>query len=311
MSGAARAPLSLFLLLAAACASGQPRARPRAPAPPPGKADCDRAEGDRIARNRCLGFVLDQIVMSAVFRPYPDRRLAAYVTRVGRRVAAHAGRPDLAFRFRVLASPDPQGYALLGGFVYVTSGALARLGSEAELAALLAHEVAHVALDHGDDLLEIDSDAPLSDPGAVRRQLAHERDDEIQADERAVALLVAAGYHPSAMVTMLRRLDCAPDPVDLDPLDREHEVLARRLMRVARAIDGRTGGTHGAARYLAQLPHGILPAPAARRTIASSCAGHSQASPRPGSSPGREPPPPARTRSRPARSTSAAAAPTR
>jgi predicted Zn-dependent protease len=182
-----------LLALCAACGSTASRPRssppPRSPTP---TLDCQRAGGDDAARDRCVGFVLDQFFMSALFRPYGDPLLAFYVGRVGRRIAAHAGRPDLDFHFRVLSDPEPQGYAILGGFVYVTTGALGRLRSEAELAALLAHEVAHVALDHGDELLEIDGGDLFSDPAAARRRLAHERDDEIQADERAVALQVAA-----------------------------------------------------------------------------------------------------------------------
>ena len=272
-----------LLALTAGCAArAAPPSAPHRPAP---AVDCRRASDDPDALDRCLGAVLDQFFMQAVFHLHGDRALAAYIDRVGRRVAAHAGRPDLDFRFRVLDDPAAQGYAVLGGFVYVTTGALARLRSEAELAALLAHEVGHVALDHGDALLEIDDDSGLGDPGAARRRLAHERDDEIQADERAIALLIAAGYDPSAMITMLRRLDCEPDPVALDPLDREHEVMARRLVRAARAIDGRRGGIRGEVRYVRQLPHGILPARAADRTIPSSCAGPEQASPQPGWSP--------------------------
>lgn len=289
----------LLLVMVAGC-GGSSVARPAA-GPPATEVDCERAEADAGSRDRCLGAVLDHILMSAIFRLHGDRALAGYVDRVGRRVAAQAGRPDLRFRFRLVDADEAQGYAVLGGFVYVTSGALARLRSEAELAALLAHEVAHVALDHGSDLYEIEEDGLLSDPGSARRRLAHERDDEVQADERAVALLIAAGYDPAAMIAMLRRLGCEPDPLDLDPLDREHEVLSRRLLRVARAIDGRTGGIRGDARYLRQLPRGILPAPAARRTIPSSCAGPEQASPLPGSSPRSQGRPPARTRSRPAR----------
>lgn len=273
-----------LLALSAGCASGA-AAPPAARRPATPAVDCQRASDDPDSLDRCLGYVLDRFFMEAVFHLHDDRALAAYVDRVGRRVAAHCGRPDLDFRFRVLADPEAQGYAVLGGFVYVTTGALARLRSEAELAALLAHEVAHVALDHGDTLLEIDGGGVLSDPGAARRRLAHERDDEIQADERAVALLVAAGYDPTAMITMLRRLDCEPDPVALDPLDREHEVMARRLVRAARAIDGRRGGMRGEVRYVRQLPDGILPARAVDRTIPSSCAGPEQASPQPGSSP--------------------------
>lgn len=271
-----RAGLLLAALLAA-CGGAAP-ARPA-----PARLDCRQQPTDPSARDRCIGLVLDEVLTTAVFHLDRHRALAAYVAQVGARVAAHAGRSDLRFTFRVLDDPEPQGHALLGGYVYVTTGALARLGSEAELAALLAHEVAHVSLDHGDGLLEIDDDLVLSDPGAVRRRLAHARDDEIEADERAVALLVAAGYDPAAMLAMLRRVDCAPDPID--PLDRSHDPLPRRLARIARAIDGRTGGERGESRYLGQLPPGILPVPAADRTIASSCGGPGQPSPRRVSSP--------------------------
>ncbi len=267
--------LLVAVFLAACGGAGTPR-----PAQP---IDCREEPRDPSARDRCIGFALDQVFTTAVFHLHRDRALAAYVTRIGARVAAHAGRSDLRFTFRVLDDPDPQGHALIGGYIYVTTGALARLGSEAELAALLAHEVAHVALDHGDGLLEIDDDLVLSDPGAVRRRLAHARDDEMEADERAVSLLLAAGYDPAAMLAMLRRVDCAPDPID--PLDRSHEPLDRRLARIARAIDGRAGGERGESRYLAQLPAGILPARAAGRTIPSSCGGPGQPSPRRVSSP--------------------------
>jgi len=274
------------VLFAACGGASAPR-----PAPPPSALDCQEELHDPSARDRCIGYALDQVMTSAVFHLYKGPRLTAYVGQVGARVAAHAGRPDLCFTFRVLDDPDPQGHALLGGYVYVTTGAIARLGSEAQLAALLAHEVAHVALDHGDGLLEIDDDLVLSDPGAVRRRLAHARDDEIEADERAVSLLVAAGYDPSAMLAMLRRVDCAPDPID--PLDRSHEPLDRRLARIARAIDGRAGGEVGESRYHAELPAGILPDRASDRTIGSSCGGPGQPSPRRAfspRSPGRRPP---------------------
>lgn len=249
------------LLLAACCARAAPP-----PAPPPAPLACQERPADPVARNRCVGWALDQILMVIVFRPHGDRELAAYVDQVGHQVAAHAGRPDLGFTFRLVDDPEPQSYGLLGGYVYLTTGALARLGSEAELAALLAHEVAHVALDHGDDFFEKDHDALLSDAGAIRRALAHQRDDEAQADERAVSLLIAAGYDPAAMISMLRRLDCERD--ETDPLDREHESLARRLARIARAIDGRTGARQAPSPL---APAGNLARPGGWRTTTPLC----------------------------------------
>ena len=68
----------------------------------------------------------------------------AYVNQVGRWVALNSERPDLPWRFGVLDSSVVGAYAAPGGYVFVTSGMLAQMGSEAELAGVLAHEVAHV-----------------------------------------------------------------------------------------------------------------------------------------------------------------------
>jgi hypothetical protein len=247
-------------MLAAGCAS-------RAPAAAAAPVDC-KGSGTS-ARDRCIGWALDAILTSVVFRLYDDPALTGYVDQVGQRIAAHAGRPDLRFAFRVLDDPEPQGLALLGGFVYVTRGALAQLRSEAELAALLAHEIAHVALDHGDDLLEVSQESALSDPGSIRRRLGHERDDEIQADERAVGLLDAAGYPPLAMLRMLRTIDVSPDSAD--PLDSDYEPRWRRQARVARLIDGRKGGTWARARYLARIDGLVVgPDPSTGRLVGAS-----------------------------------------
>ena len=74
--------------------------------------------------------------------------LQTYVNRVGLWVAQHSERPDLPWRFVVLDSPQVAAYAAPGGYVFITSGMLTRMNSEAELAGVLAHEVAHVVQKH-------------------------------------------------------------------------------------------------------------------------------------------------------------------
>jgi len=75
---------------------------------------------------------------------YADERLQAYVQQVGERVARYSHRSALDYRFTVLDSPDLNAFALPGGYVYIHRGLLAYLNSEAELAAVLGHEVGHV-----------------------------------------------------------------------------------------------------------------------------------------------------------------------
>src|SRR5262245_17333673 len=73
-----------------------------------------------------------------------DPELQAYVTRVGKEIAAKSERPGLPWTFKVMDDPMVNAFALPGGFIYVTRGILGHLSSEAELASVLGHEIGHV-----------------------------------------------------------------------------------------------------------------------------------------------------------------------
>src|SRR4030067_514291 len=79
---------------------------------------------------------------------YANARLQAYVQQVGERLAAKSHRPQLQYRFTVLDSPDVTAFALPAGYIYITRGIMAHLNSEAELAAVLGHEIGHVTARH-------------------------------------------------------------------------------------------------------------------------------------------------------------------
>ena len=79
---------------------------------------------------------------------YEDEALQQYVNGVGQRIAAVSHRPELQYTFTVLDSADVNAFALPGGFVYITRGIMAYLNSEAELAAVLGHEIGHVTARH-------------------------------------------------------------------------------------------------------------------------------------------------------------------
>jgi predicted Zn-dependent protease len=71
-----------------------------------------------------------------------------YVQRVGARLAAASERPDLPWTFRVVDDPTPNAFALPGGFIFTTRGMMDLMDSEAELAAVLGHEIGHVTARH-------------------------------------------------------------------------------------------------------------------------------------------------------------------
>ena len=79
-----------------------------------------------------------------------DPELTAYVQQVGNRIARHARRDsELEFEFSVLNDSTPNAWALPGGKIVINRGLLTELGSEAELAAVLAHEIVHADAAHG------------------------------------------------------------------------------------------------------------------------------------------------------------------
>ncbi|MEZ4383217.1 MAG: M48 family metalloprotease [Nannocystaceae bacterium] len=147
--------------------------------------------------------------------------LAAYVLGIGERLAAVSERPGLPWTFRLLDAPEVNAFALPGGYVYVTRGIVAHLDSEAELAAVLGHEIGHVTGRHGVVQYSRARVAQRSvgvlrvlDPGmrhvgafagatAGLALLRHSRADEDEADLLALRYLGKAGYAPAAMGDVL------------------------------------------------------------------------------------------------------------
>lgn len=83
-----------------------------------------------------------------------DSGLTAYVKEVGGRMAANSERPTLPWAFYVVKDAELNAFALPGGQIFVTTGALKAMRNEAELAGVLGHEVAHVAHKHGIEKLK-------------------------------------------------------------------------------------------------------------------------------------------------------------
>ena len=199
--------------------------------------------------DRCIGHALDTVLMTAVWTEIDDREIANYVARVGHRLLTAAGRND-RWTFRVIDIGEANGQANLDNTVYVTRGALARLRSEAELAALLGHEIGHVVSGHGHEAFaEAMRDVARSDGDRAMRAA---RDDEIQADELAVLLAWRAGYDPRAVETMLRAI-AQGDPRMEPSADDPHPGWLERLARVHTFAERLPGGELGERPYAAAM----------------------------------------------------------
>lgn len=79
---------------------------------------------------------------------YEDEELLAYLREVGNRLALASHRPDLEYQFFIIDSPDINAMALPGGYVYVNRGLLTFMNTEAQLAAVISHEIGHITARH-------------------------------------------------------------------------------------------------------------------------------------------------------------------
>ncbi len=151
---------------------------------------------------------------------------AAFVERVGKRVAVQSGLSNAGGDFTVtlLDSPVENAFAIPGGYIYVTRQLLALMTSEAELASVMGHEVGHVAARHAASRntratiggllargvgLATGSDIAtrVAGAGAQLYTLKYGRDQEYQADALGVRYIAAAGYSPYASADILAALD--------------------------------------------------------------------------------------------------------
>jgi len=151
---------------------------------------------------------------------YDDPELQAYVNKIGQRLAAHSDMPDLEFTFMVLDAPEINAFATPGGFIYVNRGLLAYLNSEAELAGVLGHEIAHVtARHHGRRKTAGVTGKVLSTTAYVLTGSSavyeasemygaelisgYGRDMELEADGLGAEYMYRAGYEPEALLDVI------------------------------------------------------------------------------------------------------------
>jgi beta-barrel assembly-enhancing protease len=155
-----------------------------------------------------------------------DPIITEYVNRVGQNIVLHSD-AKVPFTIKVIDSDEVNAFALPGGFFYVNKGLVLAADNEAELAGVMAHEIAHVAARHAVEnqtkgsLLEYAAIAGSiflgGIPGMIYQNTAgigllgifmkFSRSAEEEADKLGVQYMYAAGYDPGAMATMFEKLE--------------------------------------------------------------------------------------------------------
>jgi len=195
-----------------------------------------------------------------------DAKLQKYVNKVGKWVAMHSTKKHkkgeaTQWQFIVIDSPDFNAFSMPGGYVVISSGIIDRLSSEAELAAVLAHEIAHVEQKHQVKAIEKSNrwsdigelggtayDYKKSQEGGyntnslLNRQISEGildatqslyvkglgRDDELDADRKAVVLMTRAGYDPYAYLSVMQIIESIDDKDKLLVL-ATHPKISERI----------------------------------------------------------------------------------
>lgn len=181
---------------------------------------------------------------------FEDEELLAYVREVGNKAAAVSHRPDLEYTFNIIDSPEINAFALPGGYVYVNRGLLTYMNSEADLAAVLSHEIGHITARHavqqqargriaqtaatvGGFVTAVATGSgyvgnQISEVASIWAQTGLSgfgREHELEADRLAAEYLVKAGYDPAAMIDVITVLKNQED--------------------FSRLISNNSGGYHG------------------------------------------------------------------
>jgi predicted Zn-dependent protease len=196
---------------------------------------------------------------------YDNPRIAAYVQRIGTELAAKSEMADLQFAFTVLNTDIYNAFALPGGYIYITRGLLALMGSEAELASVLGHEIGHVTARHTAERIARTNAASIgatilsigvailtgsNEAGNMASQAtgalagtvlaSYSREQEFEADKLGVRYMATLGYDPDEAADMLAKLDAgtrlelrvagrAPDEADRFSLLQTHPRTADRV----------------------------------------------------------------------------------
>lgn len=206
-----------------------------------------------------------------------DPELTLYVNSVGQKLARVSDRPDLPYEFVVLNNGVPNAWALPGGKIAINRGLLTLLEDEAQLAAVLGHEIVHAAARHSarqmtrSTLLNVGLMAAGvaaqsteygewimagAGVGANAWQAHYGRDQELEADQYGVQYMVKAGYDPQGAVELQEtfvKLSEGRQGGFMENLFASHPPSAARVERNRELAAANPGGTRNKSAYQAAI----------------------------------------------------------
>jgi predicted Zn-dependent protease len=190
------------------------------------------------------------------YQLYPDNEVQRYVRELGNRVAPSAPNVDkIPLTVKVIKDDEVNAFTIPGGYIYVNSGLIRRVDTEAELVGVIAHEMGHAVKRHGTEQLTqimgvnmvmgllLGSDAPdwqylVGDLFSSVGLLAYGRDHELEADRLAVRITHAAGYDATQFLTFMYKLQELEntEPSALTEFFSTHPATSERISNIKTEI---------------------------------------------------------------------------
>ena len=202
-------------------------------------------------------------VAAKILGKYPifkDEEKVNYVSQIGTGISAQLGRPELRYYFGILDTEDINAYAAPGGYIFVTTGALKLMRNEAQLAGVLAHELAHIDQKHIVKQLNLQSSdrsltsgiAQILGGATLSAKIALERlndlafkmlmeeglskKDEADADQKALEMLISTGYDPQSYLDYLLSLKPHLEQGQAKVLSKTHPTIDTRIKLLSEFI---------------------------------------------------------------------------
>ena len=189
-------------------------------------------------------------ILKAFGGAYKNQRLTNYISTIGNKLTNVSELPSINWKFTILNSKEVNAFAVPGGYIYVTRGLIALANNEAELAAVLAHEIGHITALHpssrratgtltgigvlASGIIFGRAGSEISDLIGRYSMSRYSKSQEFEADLLGVRYLSKANYEPTAMASFLETMNS--------------------FSKYIKKIEGKMGGESEMARIFASHP---------------------------------------------------------
>lgn len=193
------------------------------------------------------GQIHQELIGTGRVRLYNNRQANQYLNYIGNKLIKVSDRRNIPYTFSIVESDEINAFATMGGFVYINSGLMKLAENEAELASVIAHEIAHVTARHSIKQMKeqaikqgllnaagLDQTQIIQLGMALALDLPHSRQDEYEADKLGLQSLTKAGYAPGAMVNFMAKLQSQGSNVP--SILSTHPAAGERVQALAKAI---------------------------------------------------------------------------